>query len=827
MKLSRALCATTALATGLLVSSAALAQSSGTSVLEELVVTGSSGPRNINGSIMAIEEPKSRVGITQEFISRQMPGQTVLDTINLLPGVNFTNNDPFGSAGGDVVIRGIDSQRIALLQDGVPLNDSGNYAIYPNQQLDSDLISRVTVNLGTTDVDSPTAAAAGGTINYTTRRASDEFGVRAEVGAGDDNFQRYYATIESGKIGPFGTKMWISGLYTKNDLFRPHNSPIKPNGKIEKKQFNARIDQEFGTIGEASLIFNYNENRNNFINRINLATFQRQGVTTTGAPDTSIVAATSCARPTPGAGAQTDGAGAFVCPTGYYNFNINPSNTGNIRGLSTWHINDAVTLTVDPSFQYTLANGGGVQAFPENDPQLRGNSTAAGVDLNGDGDLLDRVYLYRPNTTNTRRYGVTSSLIWKFADNQSVRVAYTFDRAKHRQTGDVGFVDADGTPSNPFGGKDGYGTPVKLPDGTVLRRRDRYSVALLNQVAAEYRGRFLEDKLLVNVGVRAPFFKRDLNNYCYQQNTFNAYCTTQVGTPVAGTNDGTGKPLVTFPAATLNSAATLRYGQPRSFTRKYDKLLPNIGVSYDLTDNWQVYASFAQTLSAPRTDDLYDQILVDPGPEKTDAYDLGIRYNSPVIIFQAALWATNFHNRIERVLDEPSGVAFSQNVGDVDYRGFDAQFGVKPTENLSATFAYAYVDTEIQQDIRNAVAGVLATKGKEMYETPKHQGSARVQYDPAEWLSLGAQVKFVGDRWTNLTNTEKFRGYELVDFDVRFNVSKVASFGDTLKNTYLQLNLRNAFDKRYLGDITTNLTGTALGQPGYRRTLIATLHAEF
>ena len=46
-------------------------------------------------------------------------------------------------------------------------------------------------------------------------------------------------------------------------------------------------------------------------------------------------------------------------------------------------------------------------------------------------------------------------------------------------------------------------------------------------------------------------------------------------------------------------------------------------------------------------------------------------------------------------------------------------------------------------------------------------------------------------------------------------------------NTYVQLNVRNLFDERYLGDITSNLTGTALGQPGYRRTFIVTLHAEF
>ncbi|MFN9943825.1 MAG: TonB-dependent receptor plug domain-containing protein, partial [bacterium] len=132
IKFSRALCATTALATGLLLGSQALAQSTGTALLEELVITGSTGPRNLDGAIVAVDAPKSRASITEEFISRQAPGQSILDSINLLPSVNFTNNDAYGSAGGDITIRGFDSQRVALLQDGVPLNDSGNYAVYPN-----------------------------------------------------------------------------------------------------------------------------------------------------------------------------------------------------------------------------------------------------------------------------------------------------------------------------------------------------------------------------------------------------------------------------------------------------------------------------------------------------------------------------------------------------------------------------------------------------------------------------------------------------------------------------------------------------------------------
>ena len=522
-KLSRALCATTALATGLLLASQGFAQSTGTTIVEELVVTGSTGPRNLDGAIVAEAEPKSRASITEEFISRQAPGQSILDTINLLPAVNFTNNDAYGSAGGDFTIRGFDSQRVALLQDGVPLNDSGNYAVFSNQQLESDLVAKVTVNLGTTDVDSPTAAAAGGTINYITKRASKEFGVRGEVGYGSNDFQRFYATVETGEVGPWGTRAWFSVLSTRNDVFKPHDALTTPPGKIDKTQYNARVDQDFGDIGQASLIFTYNVNRNNFFNRISLANFQAH---------LAPVLPGVCSRPAPAAGtAQIDT--VALCPGNFFNFNINPSNTGNIRGLSSWKLGEQFTLTVDPSFQYVLANGGGAQIFSETDAQLRGRSAALGVDLNGDGDILDSQYLYRPNTTNTRRYGVTSSLIWKFADNQSVRAAYTFDRAKHRQTGDAGFISPTGTAESVFGGKDGHGAQVKLPDGTNLRRRDRYSIAILNQVAVEYRGRFMEDKLLLNVGLRAPFFKRELNQYCFQRDTFNAFCTTQTPTPIA------------------------------------------------------------------------------------------------------------------------------------------------------------------------------------------------------------------------------------------------------------------------------------------------------
>jgi iron complex outermembrane receptor protein len=800
--------ASTALVGCLLGATAAMAQSTGTEAVEQVVVTAST-VKNQNGAIVQQVVPKSRSTITQEFIARQVPGQTILDSLNLMPGVNFTNNDAYGSAGGDITIRGFDSQRIALLQDGIPLNDSGNYAIYPNQQMDSELISKVDVNTGTTDVDSPTAAAAGGTINYVTRKPTDDFGGVFEAQAGDGNFRRFFGVIDTGKIGPFGTSAWFSAGDAINDVF---NGP----GKIHKKQYNARIYQPLGDNGDfISLIANYNENRNNFINRMTLAQFQA---------DTGVgYSRATCARPTPVAGTAQIDTNAGTC----YKYNINPSNTGNLRGQSLFHIGDSFILTVDPSFQYTLANGGGRGLFNESGSGtgngiIRGSALTGGKDLNGDGDILDSVLLYAPNTTNTRRYGVTSSLIWKFSDSQSVRAAYTYDEAHHRQTGEYTTFSGDTTPNDVFGGKDGYGTPIKLSDGSILRKRDRVSVATLNQISIEYRGKFMDDKVLFNAGLRAPFFKRELHNFCYQADTFTAYCTNQTPTAVAGSNDGNGQTLVTLPGQ-----GTTQYGRPREFTRKYDKLLPSVAASYILADYQSVYVSYAKTLSAPRTDDLYDKKLTDPGAELTNAYDFGYRYQSPTILLSAAVWYTDFSNRIERAFNEQDNIAFSVNVGDVKKKGFDAQFGFKPEEYLSFYASFSYQDSELQENIPGTTLGsVLLTKGKELYEAPKYQGAARVDWDITEAFSVGVQAKWVGDRWTNLTNTEKAPGYALLDLDARYVLDGFLD-GVGMKNTYVQINVKNLSNEKYLGDLAVNPSGTGLGQPGYPRTASITLHAAF
>src|SRR4051812_36908579 len=259
MKKIALLCATTAF----VIPGVAFAQSTGTTDFENSTAIVVTGTRNASvGGIVAPDTSKTREQLNAEFIQRQTPGQSINEVINQLPGVSFTNNDPFGSAGGTLIIRGFDNSRIAETFDGMPLNDTGNYAIFSNQMLDSELINQVNVSLGSSDVDTPSASASGSTVAYQTRTPFEHFGARLQGSYGwfeDGDYFRVFGVIDSGAFGPWGTRAFASASMATNDNVYGHR------GVIYKQQYNARIYQPIGNNGDfISLAIHYNQNRNNF-----------------------------------------------------------------------------------------------------------------------------------------------------------------------------------------------------------------------------------------------------------------------------------------------------------------------------------------------------------------------------------------------------------------------------------------------------------------------------------------------------------------------------------------------------------------------------------
>lgn len=830
----------------------AYAQSTGSADAEEIVVTGSTGPADTNG-IQLPETPKAKAVVTQELIERRTPGQTVFDTINLIPSVSFTNADAYGASGGNIRIRGFDGARISATFDGLPTNDSGNYALYPSQVLDAELIEQVNVNFGATDVDSPTASAAGGTVNYRSLMPRDELGATLAYSHGSFDMNRVFGVLHTGEVGPWGTKAWVAASSQAYDQFR---GP----GKIKRWQLNGKIYQPLGGNDFVSVAGHYNRARNSFYNNPSLANLRTivgsATLPTTGSaaspvivdlsdaqydavfddPSTAFRSVPSCVLPSANVAAGNNAAqddrtnsqcGSLATTA------INPSNTGNIRMNSRFSLSDKLTLTIDGGYQYTKATGGGSTVLAERNaaafgiaPSSQtsglinyqynrvGAGIAAGADLNGDGDTLDFVRLYTPSITRTQRLTAIVGLRYDISDDHLVRIAYTWDRARHRQTGEASNLRTDGSPNNPFGAV--YGEDYEVTDaaGNVLMKRNRLSYAILHQISGEYRGKFFDESLNVAIGVRAPFFRRNLNNYCYTipSNSSEAYCTGETAAQVAA------------------NATTATYGLPYSNRIKsYKAVLPNIGLTYYFAPKLNAFASYSKGFSAPRTENLYgfDDVKINPSidvlPEKTDSYDLGLRYTSSMIQAQLAGWYIKYNNRIITTIIELEGGAGNinadRNVGAVETKGVDFSLGVQPVRGVSLYGFVSYTDSELKQD-----AGGLLTKGKFVVETPEWQfgGRAQFSFDP---VSVGIQAKHTGDRFVTDVNDLVSKGYTVVDLDARLSLAFAG-----LDKTYFQLNVSNLLDEKYFGNLTTagSLTsGTPRFTFGAPRTVIGSVHFEF
>ncbi|MEG3088988.1 TonB-dependent receptor [Sphingomonas sp. PB4P5] len=859
----------------LMLPGAAYAQSTGTVEAEgeEIVVTGSRGPTTISG-VQIPDSPKARAVITQELIERRAPGQTILDTINLIPGVSFTNSDAYGSSGGQIRIRGFDGNRIALTFDGIPLNDSGNYAIYSNQQLDPELIETVNVNFGSADVDSPTAAASGGTINYRSLMPTDKLSATAVYSHGTNDMNRAFVLLNTGTFTSFGTKAWLSASSQRYNQFR---GP----GEIYKQQYNGKIYQPIGSNGDfISIAAHYNQNRSNFYSNPSYANIRSRLTGLETLPVAGAGSTASSANPYKLDLSNERYDFVFDDPSGTYRYDAtcnlpsasvaagngtqqddrsscgnifatayNPSNTGNIRLNSRYELSDKLLFTLDGAYSYTRANGGGSAVLAESNTnalnaggtaantsvyqyQLTriGAGTAAAVDINRDGDTQDFVRVYFPSNTRTNRYTAIAGLRYQLDEDNLIRIAYTWDSARHRQTGEASLLDAHGMPQVPFAADGDTRYEVVDAAGNVINKRNRKSYAILHQISGEYRGEFFDNKLKVALGVRAPFFRRNLNNYCYtiagQSN--DAYCTSQTPAQVAA----------------VDAAVTgVQLGAPYAKRiKKYDAVLPNVGATFALTSEISAFGSFSKGISVPRTDNLYgfDDVSITPvqavEPEKTDSYDLGLRYSSSLIQAQVAAWKIDYQNRIistTTLLEGGQTLSVDRNVGDVRSKGIDASLGIRPNRHFSLYSFVSYTDAKLQADAVNPATGavILPTAGKFVVETPEWQYGGRAQIDFSP-VSVGIQAKRTGSRWVTDVNDLKAAGYTLVDLDARFDLGFAG-----LDRTFFQLNVSNLLKERYFSNLSTagNAfpigTSTSTGAPrftfGAPRTFIGSVHFEF
>ncbi|MGZ5179906.1 MAG: TonB-dependent receptor [Ramlibacter sp.] len=722
------------------------------------------------GLITQEETPKARSSVSREHLDRLTPSAGVFQTIELLPGVNSFSQDATGLFGGGVRVRGFSGDQMGLTINGAPVNDSGSFSVFPQEYTDTENLCETFVTQGSTDTEAPHIGASGGNIGLVTCGPKDKFGVRVAQSFGQLEYRRTFMRLDTGTFGPAAAKIYISGSRSQVNKF-------KGPGGADRDHVD--LGAELKPTSSLSLATSvlWNESFTNNIRALTSTQIATSGRDLDFSPNPPQHLA-------PRAGtAQVETAPA----DGYYAFNNNPFRNYLWTGKAEYKVSKELQFSAEPYFWYGFGTGGSqLQTTREGNS---GSLLGRGVrDINGDGDTLDTVLTYGSSLTQTYRPGATLKAKWHVAD-QDLVVGYWFERARHRQTGPRVRFDNSGGSASPW--LDDPGAFLLRQNGTAVQARDWLTITEASSLFVQDTINLLQDKLQLQLGARQLDTKREFTNYA---------------------NDGAGS------------------GANYQVDTKYSKLLPSVGVRYQLTEQQQTFFNVAQNYRVP-SNFVYSGLLsggtfvngVLTGatlrsphvtPETSTNMDLGYRYQGERATASASVFLVKFKNRIARSFDPASGSLTDYNVGDSTIKGFEAESGYALGGGFSVYGSATYTRSRIDSNLQNALppAAPEATAGKQFPDTPLWMGALALNYNAGAFYS-SISAKYTGKSYSTLVNDAWMDPYTQVNLAVGYKLPSGAFF----KAPEVRLNVVNLFNKEYLrinSPSGSSFTVRALGAGG-------------
>ncbi|MCH4997376.1 TonB-dependent receptor [Pectobacterium carotovorum] len=397
------------------------------------------------GLMVQEDSAKSRSTVTKDALDKMPAAGNAIDKLKYTAGLNVSSNDASGLSGVSYTMRGMSADQVGLSSDGIPVNDSGDYAVYPNGMGDPENLEQIFVTQGSSEMDGPHIGASGGNIGLVSHRPAKEFGGFVKQTFGSNNLSKTFARLETGQHNGFSS--WLSYSYTDSDKWRGAGY-----SRADKVEWNGLYEHENGH--SSSLIVKYNQQ-----DTINYSTLSKQQFEQNGR---KMDYATTPVYNSRGQISQ------------YYKLNRNNFETLNVTFTQKLQLRDNLALTLQP--YYFSTNGGSFGSGSAS--VLSATSDRAGnYDLS---NLTSNTY-YRPSWTETWRPGITTKLKWDISDEHSLDIGYWFERARQRQTQPFIPIKSDGTPVN-ISGKPGDANQITDANGNVVQGRNQFTVTPAHKI---------------------------------------------------------------------------------------------------------------------------------------------------------------------------------------------------------------------------------------------------------------------------------------------------------------------------------------------------------
>lgn len=138
------------------------------------------------------------------------------------------------------------------------------------------------------------------------------------------------------------------------------------------------------------------------------------------------------------------------------------------------------------------------------------------------------------------------------------------------------------------------------------------------------------------------------------------------------------------------------------------------------------------------------------------------------------------------------------NVGDVETRGAEAVFQLKPMDGLVWYNSLSWNDSEYASDYVDGI-NVIRTSGKQVVDAPKKLFASEISWN-RNGLSLQLGAKYTDRRYVSYLNDSSVPGFWVADASASYEWT---SLGWT-KSFKLKLDVTNLFDKEYFSSVGTN-----------------------
>ncbi|KRP42436.1 iron complex outermembrane recepter protein [Pseudomonas libanensis] len=728
---------------------------------------GVQGKATAGGGYMVPEESiKGRSTVTKEALDKQAATGNAIDKLKYTPGLNISSEDNTGLSGFRFTMRGMNSDQVGMSVDGMPINDSGNYALYSNLLGDPENIDQIFVTQGASEADGPHIGSSGGNIGIVTIRPTKETGAFVKQVVGSNATRKTFARLNTGEIN--GLSNWLSVSHTEGEMWRGSGAV-----RADKVEWNSFFDA--GNGNTANLILKYHEQDNNSYSQLTKAQFQQNGRKYDPYPATPSV-------------------GSNGKYNSYYALAQNPFQTFTAVLNTQFKLADNLALSVIPYYYWGNGSGVGSSAYALN----RGSNQGGVFDLgnlptaaqyNADGTPNSGVY-YRPSRTQTWRPGITTKLTWDLGDH-SLQFGYWYERARQSQTQPFIPLKSNGKPVDTWPDSN---SAIVDANGNQIQGRDRFTVTPAQKVWAQDTWYINPDWTFI-AGLAYMNVERD------------------------GTNHGS-----------LTE-------QPEKRNQTYNKLLPNVGLKYQLDERDQLFYSLSRNMRVPQNYALYDKGAdsINLEPETSWNHELGWRYSGDDMSLAATLFYMDFKNRQVSSKDI-NGDAADINVGAVTNKGLELEWSGQLPHHFNYYTSYTYTKAEQQDDMTVYNAGkaiVLPTSGKQFANVPKNMLAANIGYDDGRFYGTFGG-KYTSKLYGDLTNDEAISGRTVFNLGagIYLPVDK-----KVVKDATLRLNVDNLFDKKYLDGVYTTKTNAASysgfrdGDPAYivglDRTVTVSLEANF